>query len=388
VLLRRTALIFVLVVLVTVVARSSAPSENTRARELTTPERLQANTWWPTKRSTAADKYTGSAVCAECHAQISKSQPQSEMARTLMPAKNAMVAQSAGQTIHVDGFTYKLADSGAVTSTLQTPPSDSVPLQWAFGSGFISQAYLTEEPGYYLETHFRYFGEIHGFDVTLAQPRTTGDAGTPTAEADTANRGMGRKVQLTEVRRCFSCHSANVPAEGPITGVIPGVTCETCHGPGANHVAAERAQLPGANALIMNPAHLQPVDQVDFCGACHSTTMDVYDLGFAGPPSVRFPVYRLQNSKCWRNDARIQCTGCHNPHAPLMRETAAYDKNCLACHQSKADMHAADHPGPACPTGKSDCASCHMPKYKFPGEHYDFTDHDIRIVKAGEPTPP
>jgi hypothetical protein len=28
-----------------------------------------------------------------------------------------------------------------------------------------------------------------------------------------------------------------------------------------------------------------------------------------------------------------------------------------------------------------------MPKYELPGAHFKFTDHRIRIVKAGEPYP-
>jgi formate-dependent nitrite reductase cytochrome c552 subunit len=36
---------------------------------------------------------------------------------------------------------------------------------------------------------------------------------------------------------------------------------------------------------------------------------------------------------------------------------------------------------------KANCASCHMPKVNLPGGHMSFTDHEIRIVKPGEPYP-
>jgi hypothetical protein len=32
-----------------------------------------------------------------------------------------------------------------------------------------------------------------------------------------------------------------VTAEGPLDNVMPGLTCEACHGPGADHVAAIKA---------------------------------------------------------------------------------------------------------------------------------------------------
>jgi len=36
---------------------------------------------------------------------------------------------------------------------------------------------------------------------------------------------------------------------------------------------------------------------------------------------------------------------------------------------------------------KENCVSCHMPKVLLPGGHMKFTDHEIRVVKAGEPYP-
>jgi hypothetical protein len=47
----------------------------------------------------------------------------------------------------------------------------------------------------------------------------------------------------------------------------------------------------------------------------------------------------------------------------------------------------ADHPGAACPTATKNCASCHMQKVYVPEMHDKFTDHRIRIVRAGESFP-
>lgn len=43
-----------------------------------------------------------------------------------------------------------------------------------------------------------------------------------------------------------------------------GITCEACHGPGANHIAAPTKDN------IVNPARLSVVRQNDACGACHA----------------------------------------------------------------------------------------------------------------------
>ncbi len=365
-------------------------SSDTLVDEMTTQERIDKNPWWPTKLSSSADKYVGSAACAECHSDIAKSQAQSEMAQSLMPASQSeYLTAEYGKTLTVDGFNYHIEKTvQGPKFTLEAGSSPvSKTLAWAFGSGKISQVYMTPENDIYNESHFSYFDSIHGFDGTPAQP-VLRVAGQDESHESELRKAIGRRVEMHEVRRCFACHAANVPAQGPINNIIAGVTCETCHGPGANHTAAMRANLPQGIALIMNPANLRPVDQVDFCGSCHATSMDVQMAGSFGLPSIRFPAYRLQNSACWRNDARIQCTACHDPHKPLVRGTAAYDEKCLACHVSGPGVKPdAVHPGRACSVATKDCASCHMPKYEFPDVHHKFTDHDIRIVRQGAPIP-
>jgi hypothetical protein len=365
-------------------------AQDALADQMSTPERLARHPWWPTKPANPADKYVGNEVCAECHAGIVQSQRASEMAQTLIPALQSKVAEFAGKSVTIDGITYEFLSAGQGVSFAVKAPAASAakPLTWAFGSGAISQVYLTPEASTYNESHFSYFDSIHGFDVTPAQPNLRTPMRSAAGAAAAAEKAVGRTVPMPEARRCFVCHAANVPEAGPISGFIAGVTCEACHGPGANHAAAARAELPGNGALIFNPAHLKPVDRVDFCGACHATSIDAQLGGSMGLPSVRFPAYRLQNSACWSDDKRIQCTACHDPHKPLLRDSIAYDGRCLACHQSRVNEKPdSNHPGRACPTAIKDCSSCHMPKYDFPDVHHKFTDHQIRVVKPGEHVP-
>jgi hypothetical protein len=367
-----------------------ASPQSTLKDQMTTSERLGKFAWWPTKLSSSTDKYVGSAVCAQCHSDIAKKQAESEMGQTLMPAEQSeFLTSHYGKEVNVDGFTYRILHSGQGSAfSLKTGSRVvSKPLVWAFGSGKISQVYLTPENDTFNETHFSYFDSIPGFDVTPAQPTVGNLTRSRGPDPDSTRRATGRTVEEREARRCFSCHAANVPASGPIENVVPGVTCETCHGPGGNHTAAMRAGLEQGSALITNPGRLRPVDQVDFCGACHVTSMDILMAGNSGLPTVRFPAYRLQNSRCWRDDARIQCTACHDPHMPLVHEASSYDQKCLACHATAASKADAQRFAPACPVNTKDCTSCHMPKYEFPDVHHKFTDHDIRVVKPGAPLP-
>ena len=136
----------------------------------------------------------------------------------------------------------------------------------------------------------------------------------------------------------------------------------------------------------MNPSRLDPVESVDFCGACHRTWQDVVTNIGLGALNLRFAPYRLENSKCWsKPDARLTCVACHDPHQPLEHDPAAYDSKCLQCHLNQPGTKTAadlrdldhpdsdhrdtvhpdlvhpdlDHPGVACPVSTKTCTTCH-----------------------------
>jgi hypothetical protein len=374
---------------ITVVALLLAFFTPLRAREpgsvvdrMSTQERLDQPEWWPTKLVSSRKDFVGSDACKQCHAAIVATAKGSEMARALLRPEDSQVLRAhEGDSFQLESYVYKLehAPHAYQFDVKQGTESATQPITWAFGDGTISQVYLTDNHGTYTESHFSYYGGTGGFDRTTNQPH----------QAETLPSAVGRVMMPAEVRRCFACHSAGVTAEGVVDNVIPGVTCETCHGPGADHVAAMKAKLEGGEALIMNPKRLDRTASVDFCGACHMTWVDVQLGDVTGPPTVRFPAYRLENSKCWaKGDSRITCVGCHDPHQPVQRNAAYYDQKCLSCHL--ATMAAApnkEHIGKACPQSDHNCISCHMPKRDFPDTHHSFTDHDIRIVRAGAPAP-
>jgi hypothetical protein len=108
---------------------------------------------------------------------------------------------------------------------------------------------------------------------------------------------------------------------------------------------------------------------------------------------VRFQPYRLELSKCFTgNDRRTSCLACHDPHQQVNHNAGYYDSKCLACHapQKASNMAGSSTTSAAtktCPVAKANCVTCHMPKVQPPGIHATFTDHMIRIAKAGEPYP-
>jgi hypothetical protein len=379
--LHSTSRFFSFVVFTCLIALSGARAQSpqTLADQYPTAERLKKPGWWPTKGSASKDDYAAPGACARCHSDIAASQKTTPMAGTAMTPANAELLRSHEKINLTQGpYTYQMTANGAgeTYSVVTDKETVSDPLTWAFGTGNHGQSYLFQHEGSLYEGRISYYSSSKSFGLTPNHP---------TVAADSMAKALGRKVSSGEAQKCFGCHTMASTVSGVFTPAkaTPGVTCEVCHGPGAAHAAAEKNGFREEGAgLVLNPKNLSPADSVDFCGACHRTWWDVTQDGLIGAGTLRFPAYRLEKSRCWGNgDSRVTCVACHDPHQPLVKDSAAYDQRCLSCHVSSAGQSKSDHPGGLCPVAQKDCVSCHMPKYETPDMHTKFTDHMIRVVR-------
>jgi hypothetical protein len=349
-----------------------------------TEDRVLKPGWWPTKGSAPRASFVGSAACARCHAEILAIQEKTSMGHTSSRASDSELLAKHPLHYTLGPFTYDATPAaGKAPYTVSDGTANfGADLHWAFGIR-MGQSYLFERNGGIFMAPLTYYPEAGRWDFTVDQPHTV---------PDSLDKAVGRHLTDSEIRGCFNCHNSMATTEDKFEPErsVPGVTCEACHGPGADHLAAVKSGVAEqGTTLILNPKYLSPVESIDFCGSCHRTWWDVALSGSSGQKSLRFPPYRLENSRCWgKGDARLACVACHDPHRPLEREASAYDAKCLSCHVNAPGAKAtADHPGAACPKARKDCTECHMPKYFVTDIPVKFTDHQIRVVVPNETIP-
>ena len=354
---------------------------------MATTARWDAPGWWPTKGTPAKEEYVGPNGCESCHSEIAVSQQKTPMFQAAQLARNSSIPEQGHDLQFFDeAYSYLVSRAkDAVTFSVKSKnDSISVNLGWAFGVSNSSQTYILKQGNTFWESRLSYYHSLAALDITF---------GHNAAAPATIAQALGNPVEDETIRRCFACHSTASTVAGKFDPehAILGVTCEACHGPGLRHVTAMQTNPnQHATGTMLNPGRLAPVDSVDFCGACHRTRVDVaIELPrHMGISAARLQPYRLERSLCWGSggDKRITCIACHDPHKPLVRDSASYDANCLKCHAESGHEPQAVM-SPACPTGTKDCVSCHMPKYQIPWVHATYTDHFIRVVRPGSGFP-
>jgi Cytochrome c554 and c-prime len=318
----------------------------------------------------------GDQVCAGCHEKVVARFRGTPMAKALEPVAQAEILRKHPSLAFQEGdFQWRIVREGDRSLMTVTGNGETItaPLLWAFGRGQAGQTYVFERDGAFYESRVSFYNALGGLDLTM---------GAQLSHAKNIDDAAGRRMDALGARDCFGCHSAGAVAGGRLhlESIVPGVACESCHGSADQHVAAVRAGNP-VSAKMAKLSGRTAEEMAELCGRCHRTWSQIALSGPRGVLNVRFQPYRLTNSKCWDTaDARIACSACHDPHGPLETSAAAYDARCSACHS------AAQHTK-TCRVAKANCVTCHMPKIELPGAHARFTDHQIRIVRAGEPYP-
>jgi Cytochrome c554 and c-prime len=313
----------------------------------------------------AAPSFVGPQVCRSCHPAEFTTQSVSHHAAALRPAADTSLAAylSAQPLRERSGIEYSYAPArgGVEVSIDRGSARVDALLEWAFGAGVQAITPV----GRYRDRFFEH--RISWYAAPGQAARTIGHAAEPSA---TPERALGIVQDAATITRCFACHATGVKTGPDLRDMLPGVTCERCHGPGAAHAA--RPTLGNIVRLSESGA----AASVQLCAECHrgptnpspAATPELDD-----PVSIRFQPVGLMASKCFRVSGALSCVTCHNPHENLIRDSGYYAARCLGCHSATGGR-----PPTLCERAtRQDCLPCHM-KRASPLPFLTFTDHRIR----------
>jgi hypothetical protein len=183
------------------------------------------------------------------------------------------------------------------------------------------------------------------------------------------------------IPRCLECHSTYFQSLDHDLGIhgrsghILAVTCERCHGPGADHALLAATDAQESKSRIVHPGRLPSSRLIEICAQCHSDTgpprrepfafrpgdsiAEFYEpgLGSGGVHAVN-QVGRLRQSRCFQESQEMSCITCHDPHQLERGNTALFSSRCQTCH----NVDVCDMAPELGPTIRDNCIDCHMPR--------------------------
>ncbi len=315
-------------------------------------------------------QFAGNTACAECHRAEFDLHKASRHAITMRVADRQSLGNLTPPLGPIPNSDYALREhEGSLRFERIDRPEVGSRLRFALGSGKDAMTYVGEF-GKEILTEYR---------MTF-MPGTRSWCLTP-GQHGQSNLALGVTHQMGMARRCILCHATKIVpgASEPDTRFL-GVGCESCHGPGAQHIASAKAgrtaDMKMEDLSKWNAARLNAM-----CARCHRSIDDVPLIGHEVSATARFQGYGLELSPCFRKSGNhLSCITCHDPHADGRMDRSKYEKACLACHSPTASGQK------SCPVNpRNGCVPCHMPKREVFGDRrlpLSMADHLIMAYRT------
>jgi Flp pilus assembly protein TadD len=204
---------------------------------------------------------------------------------------------------------------------------------------------------------------------------------------------------------CFNCHVTNLSTNYDLPTDTyhtewsePGIGCESCHGPGLEHVRVMEAAKDRKveDIKIIRTKGFTPSQTNDLCATCHSKLVplsvsflpgekffDHFDLVTLEQPDYypdgrdlgeNYTYTSWLMSPCAKSE-KLNCLHCHTSSGRTRFTGETSNQSCLPCHKDLV-ANPETHGHHASGSKGNDCVGCHMPTTRFAGMNR--TDHSMR----------
>ncbi|MHC5158011.1 MAG: ammonia-forming cytochrome c nitrite reductase subunit c552 [Planctomycetota bacterium] len=350
--------------------------------------------------------FSGSESCRECHERFYELWAPSYHGKAMEPVNAAYVAENQlpdSRPIALEGKTYQVVTRDAAMVLYEKEGDkllNSYKMVWAMGGHNVS-CFLTPLDKGKLQTiplAYDHNGKTW-FNYPASAIRDFGDD-YPDDEVLPWKDPM-----FTFNTGCYSCHISQLSTNYDLatdtyrtTWREAGINCETCHGPGAEHIRIfkdlKEGEEPEDVGLIVT-GDFTPEQHNSSCAPCHAkmnpitpsylpgekyfdnyniTTLedrDFYPDGRSLGENYTMTDWML--NPCGRNSG-LHCITCHTSSG-RDRNKDQPNEGCLSCHSDRRDEIEAHTGHP--PEAGLTCISCHMPKRQFVGR-FMRSDHSFR----------
>lgn len=386
-------------------------------------------------RSPAAEDFVGAASCAGCHEAQFAAWSQSAHGRAGGPAAERAIAPFTGVLRFANARVTPRVRGGSYEFLIEQAgePPITLAVDGVVGGGHIygggTQAYFTRSAdGTWRMIPFEWSrqGRVWFCNTNSRSGRGWAPITAGLRLEECGDWPPARVLgDVPRFGNCQSCHASQATAVVDSTGGYAtqftslAINCESCHGPGKQHVDLARAGRLGEDIGFASLATLDKDASVKACYQCHAIKDEVEEGYRSGAPLERhyslklpllgdsplFPDGRIRTfayqeghsySDCYLNGG-MTCVSCHDPHGQQYRSVVGDplvgrfdDRQCTSCHLSKAEEPTRHTKHPA----SVSCTSCHMPSRQEPetralaarlaGQRvakYERSDHTISIPR-------
>lgn len=358
-------------------------------------------------RQAEDDGFSGSQSCIQCHERFYELWAPSFHGRAMQPVDTGFVREYGlpeSSPMEVEGKLYEIVYEDSLMVMLEKEGNlllKKYPVAWTLGGPNVYTFLTLLEKGRLQTIPLAYdMNRQAWFNYPESAVRHFVDQ-------DASDQALPWKDRMyTFNTGCYNCHVSQVSSNFDLatdtyhtTWREPGINCESCHGPSAEHIRvcmeAGEGNVPDDLKLIVTSTFTQEQHNSS-CGTCHAKGSPITKSYVPGESYYdHFNLATLEDPDFYPDgrDLGENYTYTGWKMNPCVEES---DLHCVTCHTSSGRNRFKDEPNQACISCHSDrketlaehtmhqpgsigsvCINCHAPSREFVG-HFIRSDHSFR----------